>query len=76
MLADARESSCSIIFCSLRPDVSSIAHEQANMEGAPQFKLLLVGDGGVGKTTFVKRHLTVRSPAPQFVPQSLAIARD
>jgi len=25
----------------------------------PQFKLLLVGDGGVGKTTFVKRHLTV-----------------
>ena len=24
----------------------------------PQFKLLLVGDGGVGKTTFVKRHLT------------------
>ena len=25
---------------------------------SPQFKLLLVGDGGVGKTTFVKRHLT------------------
>ncbi|KAL9648900.1 hypothetical protein ABK040_003829 [Willaertia magna] len=24
----------------------------------PTFKLLLVGDGGVGKTTFVKRHLT------------------
>jgi len=24
----------------------------------PRFKLLLVGDGGVGKTTFVKRHLT------------------
>eukprot|EP00416_Gambierdiscus_australes_P033088 CAMPEP_0171093596 /NCGR_PEP_ID=MMETSP0766_2-20121228/39172_1 /TAXON_ID=439317 /ORGANISM="Gambierdiscus australes, Strain CAWD 149" /LENGTH=211 /DNA_ID=CAMNT_0011552065 /DNA_START=1 /DNA_END=636 /DNA_ORIENTATION=- len=24
----------------------------------PQFKLVLVGDGGVGKTTFVKRHLT------------------
>lgn len=24
----------------------------------PQFKLLLVGDGGVGKTTFVRRHLT------------------
>jgi GTP-binding nuclear protein Ran len=22
------------------------------------FKLVLVGDGGVGKTTFVKRHLT------------------
>ncbi|CDI79417.1 GTP-binding nuclear protein ran/tc4, putative [Eimeria acervulina] len=25
---------------------------------APEFKLILVGDGGVGKTTLVKRHLT------------------
>jgi len=25
---------------------------------APEFKLVLVGDGGVGKTTFVRRHLT------------------
>jgi GTP-binding nuclear protein Ran len=24
----------------------------------PRFKMILVGDGGVGKTTFVKRHLT------------------
>ena len=24
----------------------------------PEFKLILVGDGGVGKTTFVRRHLT------------------
>ena len=24
----------------------------------PEFKLVLVGDGGVGKSTFVKRHLT------------------
>lgn len=23
-----------------------------------EFKLIMVGDGGVGKTTFVKRHLT------------------
>jgi GTP-binding nuclear protein Ran len=27
-------------------------------EQVPEFKLILVGDGGVGKTTFVKRHLT------------------
>jgi len=27
-------------------------------ERIPEFKLVLVGDGGVGKTTFVKRHLT------------------
>jgi len=30
------------------------------VEGQPavEFKLVLIGDGGVGKTTFVKRHLT------------------
>jgi GTP-binding nuclear protein Ran len=27
-------------------------------EYIPEFKLILVGDGGVGKTTFVKRHQT------------------
>jgi len=27
-------------------------------QNVPEFKLVLVGDGGVGKTTFVKRHLT------------------
>jgi len=34
--------------------------QQMNMQQAvaqaPRFKLILVGDGGVGKTTFVKRH--------------------
>ena len=28
------------------------------MAQVPDFKLILIGDGGVGKTTFVKRHLT------------------
>ncbi|KAI9481941.1 GTP-binding nuclear protein gsp1/Ran [Coemansia sp. RSA 1290] len=27
-------------------------------QGVPKFKLVLVGDGGTGKTTFVKRHQT------------------
>merc|ERR1719324_739612 len=30
----------------------------ALQQEVPHFKCLLVGDGGVGKTTFVKRHLT------------------
>ena len=29
-----------------------------DQQQVPEFKLVLVGDGGVGKTTFVKRHLT------------------
>merc|ERR1712093_445661 len=32
--------------------------EMAVQQEVPQFKCLLVGDGGVGKTTFVKRHIT------------------
>jgi GTP-binding nuclear protein Ran len=30
----------------------------APVDQIPEFKLVFVGDGGVGKTTFVKRHLT------------------
>jgi GTP-binding nuclear protein Ran len=30
--------------------------QNQNINNAPRFKLILVGDGGVGKTTFVKRH--------------------
>ena len=29
-----------------------------NQPNMPTFKLILVGDGGTGKTTFVKRHVT------------------
>jgi len=36
---------------------SSSSQPQVN-NNAPKFKLILVGDGGVGKTTFVKRHKT------------------
>jgi GTP-binding nuclear protein Ran len=31
---------------------------QLHIQSIPEFKLILVGDGGVGKTTFVKRHIT------------------
>lgn len=33
-------------------------HIVSQAEFVPEFKLILVGDGGVGKTTFVRRHLT------------------
>lgn len=39
-----------------RPDLRTEPRIQA--KEMPEFKLILVGDGGVGKTTFVKRHVT------------------
>ena len=44
--------------CQTRPGGQRLLRVQANpsLRAAPQ--LVLVGDGGVGKTTFVKRHLT------------------
>ena len=39
---------------------SQLITTMATGEDMPTFKLVLVGDGGTGKTTFVKRHLTGR----------------
>ncbi|CAJ0938069.1 unnamed protein product [Ranitomeya imitator] len=38
--------------------IEGINYAAAQGEPQVQFKLVLVGDGGTGKTTFVKRHLT------------------
>ena len=38
--------------------IHSIITTCTQTDSTPEFKLILVGDGGVGKTTFVKRHLT------------------
>ena len=37
---------------------STYAQPTVQGDFIPEFKLILVGDGGVGKTTFVRRHLT------------------
>lgn len=37
---------------------SSERNEALSLAAGPEFKLVLCGDGGVGKTTLVKRHLT------------------
>ncbi|KAK2072888.1 hypothetical protein P8C59_007215 [Phyllachora maydis] len=41
------------------PSISTLSTmAEAQQQQIPTFKLVLVGDGGTGKTTFVKRHLT------------------
>jgi len=43
----------------LQPGVQQLQQQQPQQQAdKPSFKLILVGDGGTGKTTFVKRHLT------------------
>jgi GTP-binding nuclear protein Ran len=44
--------------CQAMPDVEAELKRQNCHEVKATFKLVLVGDGGTGKTTFVKRHLT------------------
>jgi len=40
------------------PVIPAVPVQPPTPAGVPTFKLVLVGDGGTGKTTFVKRHLT------------------
>lgn len=40
------------------PGVLPVPAPVEDPKAIPEFKLVIVGDGGVGKTTFVKRHLT------------------
>ncbi len=42
----------------LPPPKHTVTAAMADGSDMPTFKLVLVGDGGTGKTTFVKRHLT------------------
>jgi GTP-binding nuclear protein Ran len=39
-------------------EVSDVLTQPKQIIPVAEFKLVLVGDGGVGKTTFVKRHQT------------------
>lgn len=38
--------------------MATLGADPGQQQPMATFKLVLVGDGGVGKTTFVKRHLT------------------
>ena len=40
------------------PPAATVPSSRPPQENIPKWKLVLVGDGGVGKTTFVKRHKT------------------
>ncbi len=42
----------------LKMEVKPFLTQQKTVVPTAEFKIVLVGDGGVGKTTFVKRHQT------------------
>ena len=42
-------------------------------DGVPTFKLVFIGDGGVGKTTFVKRHVTGDFQKPYIPTQGAEV---
>jgi len=48
----------SLTFGSAMASSTTSKPQDSKQQQIPKFKLLLVGDGGVGKTTFVKRHKT------------------
>lgn len=37
---------------------TNVTHSFTKQAPVAEFKVVLIGDGGVGKTTFVKRHIT------------------
>jgi hypothetical protein len=54
----ARQLFCVLILKHQHPYRSYTASLMAAPAQIPTFKLVLIGDGSTGKTTFVKRHLT------------------
>jgi hypothetical protein len=56
--ATLREQHSLAEFCRVCGGMARAFEKLLTRQDIPTFKLILVGDGGVGKTTFVKRHLT------------------
>ena len=52
-----KKTSCKL-FIFLSYAAPNIIFFYSKQSAIPEFKMILVGDGGVGKTTFVRRHLT------------------
>ena len=47
--------------------------EPSQIKIVATFKVILIGDGGVGKTTFVKRHLTGEFEKQYFATQGAEV---